>query len=128
MRHQGLHATGRGRQHGQECWVAVTTSAFAEQLLQDGVADAQSAAPVLTAAFTELLQKIADGVDIPELVSNSAQRWGSAFKTNLIPQRSLLDKQNALAACGDFCVESSAEGALLSARHAAQQITQFLSE
>lgn len=92
------------------------------------MADAQSAAPVLTAAFTELLQLSADGPNIPELVFSSAQRWGSAFKTNLIPQRSLLDKQNALAACGDFCVESSAEGALLSAQHAAQQVTRFLSE
>lgn len=49
-----------------------------------------------------------------------AQRWGGGFKAGLLPERCLIDEGLALAACGDFCVESSAQGALLSGLAAAE--------
>lgn len=78
--------------------------------------------PLLEEEFKAALARIPGGKQLPEIVHSSAQCWGSAFKTDVLPCRSLLDEKNRIAACGDFCVESSAEGALLSAADAARRV------
>ena len=55
------------------------------------------------------------------------QKWGAAFKTGLLEERSLLEMKSGLAACGDFCRTSSAEGALSSALHLAERVLQDVS-
>ncbi len=55
----------------------------------------------------------------PQPVYVHAQRWGGGFKSKLVRERCLVDEALALAACGDFCIESSAQGALLSGLAAA---------
>ena len=55
-----------------------------------------------------------------------AQRWGGGFKTGVLSERCLVDEQLRLAACGDFCVESSARGALLSGVAAADAVGRLL--
>lgn len=114
--------TGRQREDGKECWVAVSTPGFAEEVLASGARDAPALTPILQKEFLSLLKREVGGAKLPGLVFASAQRWGSAFKSSLLPERSLLDEENAIAACGDFCVQSSAEGALLSAADAAERI------
>ena len=51
-----------------------------------------------------------------------AQRWGSAFKAELLPDGCLSDPSQQLAACGDFCKESSSEGAIKSGLTAADAV------
>lgn len=43
-----------------------------------------------------------------------AQRWGSAFKANTLDEACISDASLHLAACGDFCRDSTSEGAILS--------------
>lgn len=120
-------STGRRREDDQECWVAISTPEFAEKTLAKAGRDVDTLTSALQEEFITLLGLMAcSGQAVPELVTASAQRWGSAFKTDLCPARSLFDEGSRLAACGDFCVESSAEGALLSALDAAKRIKEFL--
>ena len=51
-----------------------------------------------------------------------AQRWGSSFKADVLPDACLSDASQQLAACGDFCRESSSEGAIVSGLAAADAI------
>ena len=89
--------------------------------------DIASLTPLLETEFKTLLERAMGGSVLPKLVYSSAQCWGSAFKTQLLEERSLLDVESRIAACGDFCVESSAEGALLSALDSAHQIVKAIS-
>lgn len=51
-----------------------------------------------------------------------AQRWGSSFKADVLPDVCLSDSSQLLAACGDFCGESSLEGAIISGLAAADAV------
>ena len=68
------------------------------------------------------------GAAAPQPVYMHAQRWGGGFKANLAPERCLLDEGAALAACGDFCIESSAQGALLSGLAAGQAMARLMAQ
>ena len=116
------YAAGRKRQDSKECWVAVSTKAFGEELASRGVKDPQEAVSDLKKEFENILKAFSIGKPVPSIISAKAQKWGSGFKGNLLHEMSLLDRENGLAACGDFCAESSAEGALLSGHHLARQI------
>ncbi|BDA48954.1 Renalase [Coccomyxa sp. Obi] len=130
---------GRERSDGLECWVAMTTEAFAQQLLaeapltKNGAYVAQSqqylsdVAPRIWEALWRALQPFS-GLERPTPVYMHAQRWGSGFKANLLPNACLIDRQLGLAACGDFCVESSAQGAVLSGLAAAQALREALGD
>lgn len=51
-----------------------------------------------------------------------AQRWGSSFKADVLPEVCLSDSTQLLAACGDFCRESNSEGAIKSGLAAADAV------
>lgn len=51
-----------------------------------------------------------------------AQRWGSSFKADVLSEVCLSDSTQQLAACGDFCKESTSEGAVRSGLAAADAI------
>ena len=72
--------------------------------------------------FLKLLKVLAKGEELPMVTSAHAMKWGCAFRKEVVKDRSLLDTENGIGACGDYCVESLAEGALLSAHHLANQI------
>ena len=113
---------GRERDDDQECWVAVSTRAFGEKLQSKGVQSPDEAVPALQEEFLKLLGVLAKGDKLPGVTSAHAMKWGCAFRKEVIKDRSLLDTENGIGACGDYCVESLAEGALLSAHHLANQI------
>ena len=62
------------------------------------------------------------GSPLPEPIFLSMQRWGSGFKGNVLPQHCLIDSDQKLAACGDFCMQSNVEGAILSGLAAAHEL------
>ena len=113
---------GRERVDNQECWVAVSTKSFGEKLQAKGVNSPDEAVPQLQEEFLKLLRILAKGEELPGVTSAHAMKWGCAFRKEVIKDRSLLDVENGIGACGDYCVESLAEGALLSAHHLAGQI------
>jgi len=115
---------GRGREDGKECWVAFSTPEFACENIKSGSKDPQEAAPQLQEESLRVLGAFSGGNSLPSVASARVQKWGAAFKTGLLEERSMLDWNNSLAACGDFCRLSSAEGALSSALHLAERILQ----
>ncbi|EIE18846.1 hypothetical protein COCSUDRAFT_45008 [Coccomyxa subellipsoidea C-169] len=130
---------GREREDNLECWVAMTTEAFARQLLdeapltKDGAYVAQSQqylselAPRIWDALWGVLQPFSSGAEKPVPVYMHAQRWGGGFKASVLQEACLIDRELDLAACGDFCRESSAQGAILSGLAAAAALTEKLS-
>lgn len=84
--------------------------------------DPQEAVEELQAEFLRVLRIFSGGRPLPSVVSAKAQKWGSAFRADVLQDRSVLDPESRIAACGDFCVQSSAEGALLSGRDLADKI------
>ena len=113
---------GRERDDNQECWVAVSTRAFGEKLQSKGVQSPDESVPELQEEFLKLLRVLAKGEELPGVTSAHAMKWGCAFRKEVIKDRSLLDTENGIGACGDYCVESLAEGALLSAHDLANKI------
>lgn len=113
---------GRKREDSKECWVAVSSRPFAEKLADAGVKDPDEAVPEMQKELEKLLRFYSDGKPLPSVVSAKAMKWGAAFKEKVLSERSLWDKENRVAACGDFCVLPLAEGALMSAKHLAEQI------
>lgn len=100
----------------------MSTKSFGEKLVARGVKDPQEAASELKKEFIRVLQAFEPGKAVPLIFSAKAQKWGSGFRDKLLQEKSLIDRENGIAACGDFCLESSAESALLSGRHLAEQI------
>ena len=113
---------GRDRGDDQECWVAVGSRPFSDKLQAAGVQDPEVAVPDMQKDLERVLKVFTKGQPLPEVVSARGMKWGSAFKENVLSEGSLVDPENRMAACGDFCQESLAEGALLSARHLADQL------
>ena len=54
------------------------------------------------------------------------QRWGSAFKADVIDEPCLWDSELRVGMCGDFCQLSSAAGAMLSGLAMAERLKQAL--
>lgn len=123
---------------GAECWVAVTTPEFAGQLVQEYcMAEAGSGykpptRDQLDSIALRLWDAFLDAVSlyIPDRVVKpialASQRWGSGFKTVLPGKRYEFDSEYAVAVCGDFFSECSAEGAVLSGLAAAEALEEFL--
>ena len=56
-------------------------------------------------------------------VHQETQRWGSAFKSNVIGEACLWDAELRVGMCGDFCKLSSAAGAISSGLAMAECLT-----
>ena len=64
----------------------------------------------------------------PEPTYLRAQRWASAFKADPLGGPCMTELGLRMAACGDFCLSSSAEGAILSGIAAAEAIAELISQ
>ena len=80
-------------------------------------------APQQAQPFSSGLSCCAEGK--PEPMYLRAQRWASAFKADPLSDPCLIEPGLRLSACGDFCLSSSAEGAILSAIAAADAIAEL---
>ena len=56
-------------------------------------------------------------------VHMETQRWGSAFKADVIDKACLWDAELRVGMCGDFCKLSSAAGAISSGLAMAEHVT-----
>ena len=113
---------GRSRDDNLECWVAVSSVAYGSKLAARGVQDPQEAVEDLQEELENVLRVFSAGKALPAIVSSKAMKWGCAFRSQILQESSLLDWENGIAACGDFCKQALAEGALLSGQHLADQI------
>ncbi|CAK0733136.1 hypothetical protein CVIRNUC_000231 [Coccomyxa viridis] len=129
---------GRERTDGVECWVAVTTEAFAQEVISEmplfynGEYVPQTKEVLMDIgsriwdALKTILQPFIEGN--PEPTYLRAQRWASAFKADPLGGPCMTELGLRMAACGDFCLSSSAEGAILSGIAAAEAIAELISQ
>ena len=75
--------------------------------------------------FEQIMGRACQG-RLPVAALVSVQRWGSAFKADVLGVPHLLDSSLRLAACGDFCLESSAKGAVRSGISAGKALHSLL--
>ncbi len=92
---------------GCECWVAVSTPAFAAAALgrqRAGAASADDVAAELWAAAAAALAAAtgSSAAELPTPVFLAAQRWGAATSAQPLPQPCLADGATRFAACGDW--------------------------
>jgi predicted NAD/FAD-dependent oxidoreductase len=124
---------GRELDGSKQCWTAVTTTSFAEQLLTDnpllvdGKYNPQNAkylesiTPQLVQAFLAALDELgASNVHKP--VWAASHRWGAGFVANPLDQGALTCLPDRIAACGDFCLGSSFENSVASGLTAADEV------
>jgi renalase len=154
----GRSGGGRSRAgDGLECWVAISTKAFAEKVVAgaplsvNGEYNPQTAAyleavtPTMVAEVRRLLRESREeggkGLDVPELVHAKSQRWGNAFPmtTTMLGGGGgggggggsrggfIWDGASGFAACGDFVVGAGVEAAFLSGLGAGAAIAEALS-
>ena len=128
---------GRVAHPAGELYTAVSTSHFAQQLLQ-GTAHLSSAAQTAAAtdALTGELRRLVapffgDESAVPSPVQASAKRWGAAFasQTMGLKEDSLVLAPWRFAVCGDFLKEhtSPIEAAALSGLEAGERVAALLS-
>ncbi len=130
---------GRGRADGMQTLVAVSTTAFAEQLISrnaDGSLPPQTpellaglVPPMFAALRRALAPLLADSEgQLQEPAFVQVHRWGSALPAAPFGSPCLTADTASLAACGDFCLGGGVEGAVLSADAAAQALTSVLGD
>ena len=93
----------------------MVSACAALSVIVKGIAQAQ--------LFSSGLSCCAEGE--PEPTYLRAQRWASAFKADPLGDPCLTEPGLRLAACGDFCLSSSAEGAILSGIAAAEALAEL---
>lgn len=131
---------GRPKDSNQICWTVLSTPSWAADALgsesdrspvKSPATGGKSALEVpryaikLLQDFEALMQKVL-GKQLPLPAFLEAQRWGAAFKAKALEQPYLVDEQLRLAACGDFCVQASAQGALSSGLYAAEALSRLV--
>ena len=131
---------GRPKQDQHSCWTVLSRPQWAESALSSeaecksvanpatgnsGSASLPHYAVTLLHEFQTLMQGVLKQ-EVPQPVFVEAQRWGSAFKAHTLDVPCLTDPALGLVACGDFCLESSAEGALFSGLSAAAALQDIL--
>jgi hypothetical protein len=127
---------GRQRADGLQCWVAVSTPQFAQQLLGEPGADGRlppqtpeylaSLAPLLYKEVAALLRRVVPEQELPEPVFVQCQRWGSALPAAPLGRPYLAVPERVAAACGDFCLGGGVEGAVESALAASEAVQKML--
>ena len=131
----GMKDAGRPQKE-HTCWTVVSTPEWAEQALEsdaekeyvpniaqgnDSPDSVSKYALTLLQDFQAILSKAGYG-ELPQPVFVAAQRWGAAFKADVLEEGCLVDEGMGLLACGDFCIESSARGAMSSGLSAARAV------
>lgn len=122
------HKPGRARIAGQSTLVAHASLSWSETR---NAMERDEAAALLTdavlARISELLDRDLEGVRIESAI---AHRWGSAFPTSGVSQRSAQDTEAGLTVCGDWFgwdgLHRGVEAAWLSGRDAAESIEKML--
>ncbi|MEW5306875.1 MAG: hypothetical protein WDW36_009312 [Sanguina aurantia] len=136
---------GRERDDGLRSYVAVTTEAFAADLMDPGsgsaaaiAAAAAGALPVQSSSYrgdkaaliwARLLEdlKSTAGASVPPTpVYMHAQRWGAAYTDKPLGVSHMADAHNRFAACGDFCLGAGFGNAALSGEAAAIAVVRML--
>lgn len=128
-----LALQGRARSDGQECWVALAVPEFARSLLEkkpvsvDGKYNPQTQEylqSLLPTMLDEVLRLLSDlgAEDAPEPCFSAMQRWGAGFVSNPIGLPVLSSTGENFVACGDFCLGSTFEDAVISGMHAATEV------
>jgi len=127
------HVQGRARDDGHECWVALATPEFARSLLEKGPVSVdgkynpqtqeylQSLLPIMLEEVMGLLPVLgAKHIQAP--CFSAMQRWGAGFVGNPVGTPVLSSPGEQFVACGDFCLGSVFENAVISGMHAATHI------
>ncbi|XP_024017946.1 uncharacterized protein LOC21394593 isoform X2 [Morus notabilis] len=118
-----------GRSADSEQWVLHSTMEYARSIIsQTGLQKPSEA--TLTRVSEELFQALQSTGLVPfEPFYKKAHRWGSAFPATSIAreEKCLWDEKKKLAICGDFCVSSNVEGAIISGMAAASKFKETLS-
>ena len=143
---------GRGRDDGVECWTAVSTEAFAREMVAraplsvDGKYNPQTAeylaqiTPTMRDEVLRLLRGSCGGGthgvgagSVPAPVHVASQRWGNAFPSTPIASGGggsgpwfAHDATRAFAACGDFVGGAGVERAWLSGTRAGEAVSEAL--
>jgi hypothetical protein len=127
---------GRQRGDGLQCWVALSTPEFAQQLLgapgPGGMLPPQTPeylaglAPLLYKELASLLRCVAPGQALLEPAFVQCQRWGSALPARPLGRVCLAVPERRAAACGDFCLGAGVEAAVESALAASAAVQKML--
>eukprot|EP00892_Ulva_mutabilis_P005395 jgi/Ulvmu1/3227/UM015_0268.1 len=124
---------GRARSDGQECWVALAAPEFARSLLAnrpvsvDGKYNPQtqeylqSLLPTMLKEVMGLLP-VLGAAHVPDPCFAAMQRWGAGFVANPVGVPFLSSTDESFVACGDFCLGSMYENALVSGIMAAAHV------
>lgn len=112
---QDTSKPGRQRQDGVQCWVAITTSAFAREVLGLGTSGASNGplplqtpeylaelAPRVLQELYTAVQEVPGLGQLPPPLFMQLQRWGSALPTRRLRIAALHRAPEHCAACGDF--------------------------
>lgn len=97
-----------------ENWVLHASPAWSHLHLEDSLAD------VTAALLAELA--LLNGQELPQVTFSKCHRWRYALAQNPLAVGSLLDSENRIGYCGDWCQGNNIEAAFLSGRHLADQI------
>jgi renalase len=97
-----------------ENWVLHASPAWSHLHLEDSLAD------VTAALLAELA--LLNGQELPQAIFSKCHRWRYALAQNPLAVGSLLDRENKIGYCGDWCQGNNIEAAFLSGRHLAEQI------
>ena len=113
---------------GEEVWVAVSTSAYAQELLSMPAEQQKEAATHLQAHLMDLLAQY----DVPPPATARAKRWGAGFSAHTLglQENCVSFEQWKIAVCGDYFSDHATpiEAAVLSGLEAAYRVTMFLEE
>lgn len=99
-----------------ESWVLHASPAWSHLHLEDSLDD------VTTALLAELA--LLNGQELPQAIFTKCHRWRYALAQNPLAVGSLLDSENKIGYCGDWCQGNNIEAAFLSGLHLAGQIVQ----
>ncbi len=107
---------GRGDPEGAPpaTWVAHASAAWSQRHLEAG---AEDVAPALLAAFCDAL-----GLDVPQPLHLSLQRWRYAKVEQALGEPCLYDPAMGVGACGDWCLGPRLEAAYLSGVAMAERV------
>lgn len=125
---------------GPQCWVAVTTPAYARMLMEQFPLHVQGkynpqtkgylerVAPVLYAELEHLLTHhlSASMPEFPQPCFLRAQRWGRGFNCKPLGVPCLSAPSQSVAVCGDFCLGPTVEDAWTSGWAAAGEMARAL--
>jgi predicted NAD/FAD-dependent oxidoreductase len=85
----------------------------------------QNIKPVLVKELMDVLRVL--GVeDAPEPCFSAVQRWGAGFVKKPIGEVAIASTDHNIVGCGDFCLGSTAENAMISGLRAADIVTTML--